>query len=195
MKITSTQQVALASLLWAFSALTRKLVLVSISPFLLNYLNCIFAIILVAVFSRTNLKELPRLFLENKLLFFLNSFFGVTLGLSFAYYSLERIDLSLYGLLVKLQPIFVILLACIFLKEKIAANKIPLIIIAIISSFLISYNSELNFKTAQILGMIAAILTALTISISTITGKALIQKNLSSRPNYRLLDFLSEGFY
>lgn len=179
MKISPSLQVATACLLWAFSALTRKLVLVSISPILLNLLNALFAIILVSAYSKPNFTKLFKIFTENKLLFILNSFFGVTLGLSFAYFSLERIDLSLYGLLIKLQPVFVILLAYFFLNEKLSIKKIPWIIMAIISSFLLSYSEDLIFSNDKLLGIAAAILTALSLSISTITGKALITKGLT----------------
>ncbi len=179
MKVTPTQQVTAACLLWSFAALTRKLVLVSISPFLLNYLNCIFGILIVVTATRSNLKQLLKVFSENKFLLILNSIFGVTIGISLCYYSIERIDLSLNGLLVKVQPIFVIIIAYYFLKEKITVKKVPYIFLAILSSFLISYNDGLDINYLKITGIIAAILTALSFSISTTTGKALITKDIA----------------
>lgn len=179
MKLTPTQQIAAACLLWSIAALSRKLVLVSISPFFLNFLNCIFGVIIVAIASKTNFVQLLIKFSQNKTLFTINSIFGITIGISLSYYSIERIDLSLYGLLVKIQPIFVIILAYIFLKEKIVLNKIPYMACAILSSFLISYNDGIDLTEVKLIGIIAAILTALSFSISTITGKALMQKDIT----------------
>ncbi len=63
--------------------------------------------------------------------------FTEALGRSFAVY-----DFATPILLQKLQPIFVILLAGLWLKEKITLRFLALVIVAIIGGYLISFGSE-----------------------------------------------------
>ena len=118
------------------------------------------------------------------------------MGLSFAYYSLERIELGLYGLLVKLQPIFVIMLAYLFLSEKISTKKIPIILAALLSSFFLAYDVEqgIELNWDKLSGIIAALLTAFCLSVSTISGKALITKNLTPNQTTIIRFFLGAVF-
>ena len=99
--------------------------------------------------------------------------------MSLAYLSIELIDLSLYGLLIKLQIVFVIIIARFFLNEKINKATIPYIIVAFCSAVILSMKEITSFNNTNIIGVLAAILTAFCLSISTTSGKYLISKGIS----------------
>jgi len=179
MKLSANLQVTLACLFWSISALSRKFVLISLSPIFLNFLNALFVAILVFCISKH--KNNLVVFRKNSKIFLINALSGVTIGMSLAYYSLELIDLSLYGLLIKLQPIFVIIIAGFFLNEKIKIKTLPYALVAIISCALLSLKEISNINNIEFYGVIAAVLTALSLSISSTSGKLLISNGV--KPN------------
>ncbi len=176
MKISPSLKVTLACLCWSVSALSRKFVLIGLSPLFLNFINSIFVALIVFIFSkhRNNLK----VFRENYKFFLINALSGVTFGMSLAYLALEFIDLSLYGLLIKLQLVFVILIAKFFLNEKIKKETIPYILIAFVSAITLSAKEITSFNNTELIGVVASVLTAFCLSISTTSGKYLISKGI-----------------
>ncbi len=177
-------QISLACLFWSISALSRKFVFISLSPIFLNFINAVFVALIVFYIKKfkspknTSYAQSFKIFKDNYKFFLINALSGVTFGMSLAYLSLELIDLSLYGLLIKLQIVFVIMIARFFLNEKINKTTIPYIVIAFCSAIILSMKEITSFDNADITGVIAAILTALCLSISTTSGKYLISKGV-----------------
>ena len=179
-------QVILACLFWSISIFSRKFILISLSPIFLNFVNSLFVALLVLYFSNyqkrgdkeSSLVSSLKVFRENHKLFLINALSGVTFALSLACISVELIDLSLYGLLIKLQLVFVIIIARLFLNERINKTTIPYMIVAIISAIILSIKEITSFNNSELIGVITAVLTAFFISISTVSGKYLVSKKI-----------------
>lgn len=88
-------------------------------------------------------------------------------------------SLSAVILLQKLQPVFAIILAFFFLKEKLGKNFIFLAIVAIIASYFLTFEFNLpNFSNSNnmALASIFSLIAAFSFGSSTVFGKLLLNK-------------------
>jgi drug/metabolite transporter (DMT)-like permease len=181
--------ILIAATLWAFDGLIRQH-LYSLPPITIIFLEHLFGLIILFPFV---FKYLFQTKLSKKdwwivvLISVLSGLLG-TLWFTTALGKVHFISISVVFLLQKLQPIFAITTARIFLKEKLDARYIKWAILAIIAAYFVTFkNGYVNFATGE--GTIVAALYALGAAFawgsSTTFSKMLLGK----------IDFKVSTFY
>jgi drug/metabolite transporter (DMT)-like permease len=177
----SSLLIMLASFIWALDTLWRyPLLAAGHGPFTIVLWEHLLTLFLLAPFFWA-------IFLEKKLyqgkilfsLFFIGIFGScwATLALTAAY---QYLNPSLVILLLKLQPIAVILLARVFLKEKISKTFLACFAFSLIGVFLLSYSGEsFSFFTSEkaLIGFFLAIFAAISWGITTVLGRYVAMDN------------------
>lgn len=103
-------------------------------------------------------------------------FFGTTVGTTMLYAAIDQLSLSVASIVGKLQPVFVLIMAYIFLKERLTRAEIVLSILAILGACLVAIPNPLAiFETAHatVFGLLAALASSLGWAISGVFGKRL----------------------
>ncbi len=172
--------IIIAALLWAVDGVIRRY-LFSLPPVTIIFFEHLFGLIILYPFVR---KYILKTELKQKdwiLLFIISLFSGLigTLFFTTALLQVNFISFSVVFLLQKLQPIFAIGSASIFLKEKLYKKYIIWAVLAIISAYFVTFkNGVVDFKTGE--GVITAALFALAASFawgtSTTFSKMLLGK-------------------
>jgi drug/metabolite transporter (DMT)-like permease len=124
------------------------------------------------LYFKYNFKNTIKIFKEYPFSYLAISLFGF-FGHLLLLYAMFNLDLSMIVMLEKLQPIFVVLIGFLLLKEKFSLKKIPFMILALIGSFFISVKDIIHFSFTkdQIIGIVSVVLGAFFYSITTILGK------------------------
>ena len=136
----------------------------------LLFLRFSIAIIPIALAIMLTDKKLFRITLSDIPLFILCAI--CIMGLNLRYnYSMNTIPLSLAAVLLSTAPIFVLIFAFIFFKEKITLKKITCIILAITGCFLMTGVLENNLVSFSIHGIMSGIGAALFWAIYLIASK------------------------
>lgn len=187
--------VALAAALWGFDSivLTPRLYTINV-PLVVFLLHLLPFIGMTLIFGRDELKNINKISSTNLFYFFLIALFGGVLGtLSIvrALFLMNFHHLTVVTLIQKLQPIFAILLAKILLREKLGKNFIPLAGIALVCSYLLTFQLTIpefvengNVIKASLLSLLAAF----SFGSSTVFGKKVI-----SGVNFRTALYLRYG--
>lgn len=153
--------ILLAATLWAFDGLIRQH-LYSLPPITIIFFEHLFGLIILSPFVfryifRTKLTK--REWWLIVLIAILSGLFG-TLWFTTALGKVHFISISVVFLLQKLQPIFAITTARIFLKEKLDGRYIKWAVFAIVAAYFVTFkNGYVNFATGE--GTIIAALYAL----------------------------------
>ena len=172
--------IIIAALLWAFDGLIRQY-LYTLPPIIIIFFEHLIGFILLTPFV---LKYVLKTKLTARewwliiLVAFLSGLLG-TLWFTTALVKVHYISLSVVFLLQKLQPIFAITTASIFLKEKFDKRYIKWALLAIVAAYFVTFaNGLVNFKTGE--GTIVAALYALGAAFawgsSTTFSKMLLEK-------------------
>ncbi|MEK9181874.1 MAG: DMT family transporter [Patescibacteria group bacterium] len=153
--------IILAATLWAFDGLIRQH-LYSLPPITIIFLEHLIGLIILSPFVYKYVLETKltkREWWLIVLIAILSGLFG-TLWFTTALSKVHFISLSVVFLLQKLQPIFAITTARIFLKEKLDSRYIKWALLAVLSAYFVTFpNGMVNFKTGE--GTIIAALYAL----------------------------------
>jgi len=153
--------IIVAASLWAFDGIIRRSLYSLPSITIVFYEHLFGAIILLPYLILTFKKEgLTKK--EFFLLLFIAMFSGVlgTLWFTTALLKTNFISFSVVYLIQKLQPIFAISAASIFLKEKISKSYIKWAVLALLAAYFVTFkNGIINFSTGS--GTIIAALYAL----------------------------------
>jgi len=153
--------IIVAALLWAFDGLIRQH-LYTLPPITIIFFEHLIGLIILAPFVfkyvlKTKLTK--REWWLTILIAVLSGLLG-TLWFTTALGKVHFISISVVFLLQKLQPIFAITTASIFLKEKLDKRYIKWALLAIISAYFVTFpNGLVNFQTGE--GTIIAALYAL----------------------------------
>lgn len=153
--------ILIAATLWAFDGLIRQH-LYTLPPITIIFFEHLIGLIILSPFA---FKYVLRIRLSNRdwwlviLIAILSGLFG-TLWFTAALGKVHFITISVVFLLQKLQPIFAITTARIFLKEKLDQRYIKWAVLAILSAYFVTFaNGVVNFQTGE--GTIIAALHAL----------------------------------
>jgi len=153
--------IIIAALLWAFDGLIRQHLYV-LPPITIIFFEHLIGLLILTPFV---LKYIFKTKLTSRewwliiLVAFLSGLLG-TLWFTTALVKVHYISLSVVFLLQKLQPIFAITTASIFLKEKFDKRYIKWALLAILAAYFVTFaNGIVNFKTGE--GTIIAALYAL----------------------------------
>jgi len=153
--------ILIAATLWAFDGLIRQH-LYSLPPITIIFFEHLFGLILLFPFVYKYLFQEKLTKREWWLIILISALSGLlgTLWFTTALGKVHFISISVVFLLQKLQPIFAITSARIFLKEKLDARYIKWAFLAIIAAFFVTFkNGYVNFATGE--GTIIAALYAL----------------------------------
>src|SRR3990167_2786116 len=172
--------IIVAAFLWAFDGLIRQH-LYSLPPITIIFFEHLFGLIILFPFVykyvlKTQLTKRDWWLLV--LISVLSGLFG-TLWFTTALGKVHFISISVVFLLQKLQPIFAITTARIFLKEKLDSKYIKWAVLAIVSAYFVTFpNGVVNLETGE--GTIIAALYALGAAFawgsSTTFSKMLLTK-------------------
>jgi len=181
--------IIIAALLWAFDGLIRQH-LYTLPPITIIFFEHLIGLIILAPFVFKYVlktKLTTREWWLTILIAVLSGLLG-TLWFTTALGKVHFISISVVFLLQKLQPIFAITTASIFLKEKLDKRYIKWALLAVVSAYFVTFaNGLVNFKTGE--GTIIAALYALGAAFawgsSTTFSKMLLGK----------IDFKVSTFY
>jgi len=144
--------IIIAASLWAFDGLIRQH-LYSLSPIIIIFFEHLIGLIILFpfvykfIFKNSENKLTKRDFLLLVVVSVLSGILG-TLWFTTALGKVNFISLSVVFLLQKLQPIFAITTASIFLKEKLEKGYLSWAILAIVSAYFVTFpNGIVNLKT------------------------------------------------
>ncbi len=190
--LTGPVLIVIAALLWAFDGLIRQH-LYTLPPITVIYFEHLFGLLILFPFVG---KKIFNTKLERKdlgLVFLISLFSGLlgTLWFTTALSKVHFITLSVVFLLQKLQPIFAITTARIFLKEKFDTRYVKWAVLAVISAYFVTFkNGAVNFQTGD--GTVVAAMYALGAAFawgsSTTFSKMLLGKvNFKVGTFYRFL--------
>jgi len=181
--------IIIAALLWAFDGLIRQH-LYTLPPITIIFFEHLIGLIILSPFVFKYVLETK---LSKKewwliiLIAILSGLFG-TLWFTTALGKVHFISISVVFLLQKLQPIFAIISARIFLKEKFDKRYIKWALLAIISAYFVTFaNGVVNLKTGEgtIIAALYALGAAFAWGTSTTFSKMLLGK----------IDFKVSTFY
>ncbi len=183
--------ISLSAILWGFDGvvLTPRLSNLNISfvVFVLHF----FPFLLMNLFLFKRYKLLKMLSLNETIALFGVAIFGGALGtvsIVKALFLVNFQSLSIVVLLQKLQPIFAILLAATFLKERLGKNFLRWAILALIAGYFLTFGvslPKLHENQNTTMAALFSILAAFSFGSSTVFSKRLLQK----------LDFVSAAFF
>ncbi len=184
--------ILVAATLWAFDGLIRQH-LYTLPPITIIFFEHLFGLILLFPFAFKHIRTSNLAGREWRLVMLISILSGLfgTLWFTTALGKVHFISISVVFLLQKLQPIFAIITARIFLKERIDARYIKWAVLAIISAYFVTFsNGVVNFATGE--GTIVAALYALGAAFawgsSTTFSKMLLGKiNAKASTFYRFL--------
>jgi drug/metabolite transporter (DMT)-like permease len=153
--------IIIAASLWAFDGLIRQH-LYTLPPITIIFFEHLIGLILLSPFVYKYVCKTKLTKREWWLIVLISVLSGLlgTLWFTTALGKVHFISLSVVFLLQKLQPIFAITTATIFLKEKFEKNYIPWALLALVSAYFVTFqNGIVNLKTGE--GTVIAALYAL----------------------------------
>lgn len=153
--------IIVAATLWAFDGLIRQH-LYTLPPITIIFFEHLIGLIILFPFVYKYIWKIGFTKREYFLLVVISILSGLlgTLWFTTALSKVHFISLSVVFLLQKLQPIFAIGTASIFLKEKFEKGYIPWALLAVISAYFVTFPSGIvDFKTGE--GVVVAALYAL----------------------------------
>ena len=153
--------IIIAALLWAFDGLIRQH-LYSLPPITIIFFEHIIGLIILSPFVFKYVREVKPSKREWWLIILISVLSGLfgTLWFTTALGKVHFISISVVFLLQKLQPIFAITTASIFLKEKFERGYIPWALLALVAAYFVTFkNGVVNLETGE--GTIVAAMYAL----------------------------------
>ncbi len=170
----------MAAFLWAFDGVLRRSLFALPPVIIVFYEHLIGSLILLPVLfsSRKLIRSLTKKEILN--LTWIGLFSGLlgTLWFTTALLKVNFISFSVVFLLQKLQPVFVMLAATVFLKERLTATYFKWAVLAIVAAYFVTFkNGIVNFDTGAgtITAAMYALLAAFAWGTSTVFSKMALQ--------------------
>lgn len=184
--------IIIAALLWAFDGLIRQY-LYTLPPITIIFFEHLIGLIILSPFVLRYVLKTKLNKRDFWLIIFISILSGLlgTLWFTTALGKVHFISLSVVFLLQKLQPIFAISTATIFLKEKFEKSYIKWALLAIASAYFVTFpNGLVNLSTGE--GTVTAALYALGAAFawgSSTTFSKMLLNNIDSKVStfYRFL--------
>lgn len=186
--------VAFSALLWSLDGVFLRPRLYGLEPVLVVFLEHLFGFIILSPFLFIYRKELLKITKKQWLTIFWVALFGGVLGTVFitkALFLTGFIDVSVVILLQKLQPVFAIVLAGVFLRERFPKSFYFYALLALLAGFFVTFKDPFSWEkiiTSPKLVVVYALLAAFAWGSATTFGKYSL-KNI----NYGLLAVLRFG--
>lgn len=173
--------IIIAALLWSLDGILRR-GLYTLPPTVVVFWEHILGLIILSPFVFRNLKELKKLTRKEWLSLLVVSLFSGALGTilyTAALGKVNYIQFSVVVLLQQLQPVWAILTASVVLKEKINGKFIPWAVLAVASSYLVTFKDlKLNWQSGQetIIAALFALMAGMMWAVSTSFSKIILKK-------------------
>ena len=169
--------VIIAASLWGVDGIVLRPALFGLPVPLVVFVESTAVALLLSPYFIKHVPSLKNLQMKDWLAFFLVALLGGAIGtmaITKALFYVNFVNLSVVILLQKLQPVFAITLAAIFLKEKLTRNFFVWSGLAIIGAYFMTFGTKLpelstGNKTAA--AAVFALLAALAFSSSTVLSK------------------------
>ena len=179
-RVLPSTAVICAALLWSVDGVLRQ-DLHSISSLVIVAIEHLLGALIFLPFLFRSISKIKRLDRKGWVSIFWVSISGGLLGTYFYTKALgyvNYIDLSVVVLIQKLQPLFAISLASIFLKEKVSKSFIFLASSAILGGYLITFGNKpfLLLDNKSIIASLFALLASFCWGSSTVLGKAALKQ-------------------
>jgi drug/metabolite transporter (DMT)-like permease len=174
--------IIIAAIMWGFDGVVLTPRLFSLDVGFVVFMLHLVPFLLMNIFLFKEYKKLKTFTRSDILTFFAIAFFGGALGTMAIVKALFLVNfqhLSVVVLLQKLQPIFAIILAAIFLKEKIEKRFIFWAVIAVFASYTLAFGFHLPHKIDNpnlIQASLWAVLAAFSFGSATVFGKKALNK-------------------
>ena len=181
--IAGTIAISIAAVMWGFDGVVLTPRLGNLSVSWVVFILHAFPFLLMNIFLFKQYSNLSTFVKQDYLLFFLVSLFGGTLGTIAIVKALFLVNfhhLTVVVLLQKLQPIFAIILAAVFLKEKIKRSFTIWAAIAISGSYFLTFGFSLPnlvMDSTTIKAALYALLAAFSFGSSTVFSKKILQNH------------------
>jgi drug/metabolite transporter (DMT)-like permease len=162
---------ALTFCVWGSLYVVSKFVLDKIPPFTVSFLRYLISgIVLFFIMKKMNLKKIER---EDYKYIFVIGFLGYFLSMGAQFVGTKLSNASLASLVNSMNPIVIMLLAAIILKEKLTLKKVICIIITIIGVYIIigGVNGD-----GQTLGILVSVFSVITWSFVSVIVRKITQK-------------------
>jgi drug/metabolite transporter, DME family len=167
-----------AALLWGVCYFILKLIAGEIGPFTVTFLESISGIVAMMLIYRVRPKDAVRAAKTGGWRILAVAFLAITFANSIFILALNNIDLGVASILEKTQPIFTLILAVIFLKERIALLSVVFGLLGLIGAIAVvpfaqHHNFMLSLNRQTVIGVSAALAAAVGWAGSTIIGRNL----------------------
>ncbi len=173
--------IVIAALLWAADGIIRRS-LYALPPITIVFVEHIVGLFFLLPALIPSLKLFQTLQRTDKAWMMWVALFSSVLGtlwFTTALLAVNFIPFSVVFLLQKLQPIFVILTASIFLKEKIDKRYVPFAIVALVAAYFVTFpNGVVNFSTGDgtLRAALYAVAAAFAWGTSTVFSRMMLAK-------------------
>lgn len=185
MKQSTSQQrwwgpffVALGSSLWGIETIFRVNLQKYFESDILVFFEHLLAVLLLTPLFLKNLKGFLRLDLGNLFWLFISGFIGSAVGTIFFTSSLSHLNLSVANVLLNLQPVVSVVLARLFLGEKVAKGFGGWALVAVLAGIAISIDhfDSGAFHLQSLKGLLLVGGTILSWGAATVAGRGLMVK-------------------
>lgn len=169
--------VILGASLWGIDGVLLRPSLYSLPVMLVVFIESALVTILLTPFFLKKLKEVKTLDITDWMVFAGVAFFGGaagTMAITKALFYVNFVNLSIVILIQKLQPVFAILLAALFLRERPPQQFFLWAVLAIIGAYLMTFGLDLpNFNTGDktIVAALFSLVAAFSFGYSTVLSK------------------------
>lgn len=169
--------VIIAASLWGVDGIVLRPALFSLPVPLVVFVESTIVAVLLSPYFIKQIPSLKTLQKKDWLAFFLVALLGGAIGtmaITKALFYVNFVNLSVVILLQKLQPVFAITLAAIFLKEKLPTQFFLWAALAVIGAYFMTFGTKLpDFATGDktTIAALFALIAALAFSSSTVLSK------------------------
>ncbi len=190
--------VIIAASLWGVDGIVLRPSLFSLPVSLVVFVESTIVAFLLSPYFIRQLPSLKNLKKKDWLAFFLVALLGGAIGtmaITKALFYVNFVNLSVVILLQKLQPVFAITLAAVFLKEKLPARFFFWAVLAILGAYFMTFGTKLpDFEAGDktTIAAMFALLAAFSFSSSTVLSKRALRNVSFEMGTY--LRFLLSAF-
>ena len=169
--------VIVAASLWAVDGIVLRPMLFNLPVPLVVFVESLIAAVLITPFMIKKFNSLKELKIKDWLSFFAVALLGGAIGtmaITKALFYVNYVNLSIVILIQKLQPVFALTLAVIFLSEKLPLKFFTYAGIAIIGAYIMTFGLNLpsiNENDKTLLAAAFALLAAFSFGSSTVLSK------------------------
>ncbi len=160
----------------SLSHIIAKDITANISPYIVLLFRALIASLVYLIWIISKKKYLKKIEKSDYIKLIILGLINIPINQFLFFIAISKTTAPNVSLAYSLTPIFVFIIAYIYLKEKITIKKMLGIAIAVIGTIILLSEKGLKFTEDGIFGDILALIASLSWALYTIIGKQLIQK-------------------